>query len=166
MSTRLFSAKMCTAKQNFSEKLPRHVLNIRCSIVGPSPMRGRGLIEWFVRQPSGATVKGFEDHLWCGVTTRQYAELCADLLHDETFGAARNEGAVLHFAPNKRISKYELLVMCQQIFRPDVVVQNTVSPSGPMRRILVSNRKYTGNWASEQRSIRPALEALVSDMPR
>jgi dTDP-4-dehydrorhamnose reductase len=51
-----------------------HVVNIRCSIVGPAPGRRGGLWEWFVTQPEGAEVEGFPTR-WTGVTSHQLTML-------------------------------------------------------------------------------------------
>ena len=52
-----------------------HVHHLRTSIIGPEPAHFVSLLEWFRRQPRGATVNGFVNHHWNGVTTLQFARV-------------------------------------------------------------------------------------------
>jgi len=98
------------------------VLNLRCSFVGPDPEGGRGLFEWFRRQPKGSRVTGFVDQRWNGVTTAQLADLTRLLALPATFDAVRAEGPVHHFCPNRSLSKHELLLLFKEALRSDVEV--------------------------------------------
>ena len=55
-------------------------LNIRSSIIGPEINHKVLLLEWFLKQPKGAVLNGFSNHLWNGVTTLQFAELCLTII--------------------------------------------------------------------------------------
>lgn len=114
-----------------------HVLNLRCSIVGPDPTRRRGLWEWLLGQPAGAPLRGFSDQLWSGVTTRQLALACAALLPEPSFARLRAEGPVLHLAPNPVLSKYQLLSTLAALLRPDITVEPALSER-PTCRLLRS----------------------------
>ncbi|MBI4142707.1 sugar nucleotide-binding protein [Candidatus Uhrbacteria bacterium] len=85
-----------------------NVLNIRCSIIGPSPHKREGLWDWVATQSDGATIDGYTNHLWHGVTTAQFAELCRRIIADRTFDDLRSTGHILHFAPNAPLTKAEL----------------------------------------------------------
>ena len=110
------------------EAVSDQVLNIRCSVVGPAPGRA-GLWEWFVGQPQGAEVPGF-DTRWTGVTSRQLAVLCGDLFDRAAFEQVRAAGPVQHFAPNGSITKFELLMRLGRALRPDLRVIETPSEEG------------------------------------
>jgi dTDP-4-dehydrorhamnose reductase len=86
-----------------------NVLNVRCSIIGRDPLGGKGLVEWILRSPEAAVLTGFDNHLWNGVTTRQFAELCCRLIQSNSFEQLRRESGVYHFCPNPVITKYDLL---------------------------------------------------------
>lgn len=111
------------------------VLTIRTSIVGPSPT-GEGLLQWFLSQPEGGTVHGYEDVLWTGVTTRQFANLCGALLSEEMFRQWRDTSSVLHFVPNAPVSKFGLLERFRDTFRPDIKVIPVKSPLHMGGRVL------------------------------
>jgi dTDP-4-dehydrorhamnose reductase len=57
---------------------------IRVSIVGPPliPGDGRasGLLGWFLAQPSDATLRGFTNHRWNGITTLEWARVALELM--------------------------------------------------------------------------------------
>ncbi len=91
-------------------------LNIRCSIFGPSPLEGGGLLEWFLQQPENTEIKGFNNHRWKGVSTLQFAQLCRKIIREELFDRLRQESGIFHFVPNQTVSKYELLNIFKAVF--------------------------------------------------
>ncbi|BDU75287.1 sugar nucleotide-binding protein [Mesoterricola sediminis] len=92
--------------------------NLRCSIIGPELREYRSLLEWFLRQPSGAAVTGFTNHLWNGVTTLHFAKICR--------GVIRNSLALprlAHVIPGDVLSKGDLLSAFAVAFgRKDLVI--------------------------------------------
>ena len=128
--------------KSLGEVYAPNVINIRTSIIGPSPYKKKGLLEWFLAQPEGATVRGFTNHIWNGVTTLQFAQLCEKIIREEAFGSLREESSVFHFAPNKPLTKYELLALFKEVFEKNVNVEPTEDPRGKVERVL--NTKYEG----------------------
>ena len=121
------------------------VVNIRCSVVGPAPGRQSGLWEWFITRPEGAEVPGFISP-WMGVTSRQLAVLCGDLVDPASFAQVRDAGPTHHFVPNEPITKFELLSHLAKALRPDLrVVQ---APGGEGGRVLVSSTGALGGCFS------------------
>lgn len=95
-----------------------HVVNLRCSIVGPELRGHRSLLDWFVAQPEGATVTGFTNHQWNGVTTLQFAEVAAAIIQDAAAAPTMH-----HLVPGDELSKAELLRVFAQVFdRSDVMI--------------------------------------------
>lgn len=119
-----------------------NVLNIRTSIIGPSPNKKNGLLEWLSLQPDGSTVKGYTNHVWNGVTTLQFAQLCAKIIKEDAFDRLRAQSHVLHFSPNKPVTKYELLELFKKVFGKNVNVERVEDPRGSVERVL--NTKYEG----------------------
>jgi len=113
------------------ESSAANALNIRCSIVGSSPIKREGLWEWVVAQPDGATVQGYTNHMWHGVTTRQFAKFCARVIRDDLFVQLRANGHVLHYAPNTPCSKYALLCA----IRDALGKRLTIEPTAHMQSI-------------------------------
>lgn len=52
-----------------------HVTVLRVSVVGPDRGDGRGLLAWFLRQPSNEPTPGYVNHRWNGITTLEWATL-------------------------------------------------------------------------------------------
>jgi len=117
-------------------------LNIRCSIIGPSPSEKGGLFEWFQSQRAGSTISGYTNHLWNGVTTLQFAELCAKVMETDKFDVLREESAVFHFSPNQPVSKYGLLTILKHHLEKDIHIDAVTHGEDMVQRVLVS--KYNG----------------------
>jgi dTDP-4-dehydrorhamnose reductase len=111
-----------------------NALTIRCSIIGPNPQKKTGLFEWMVAQPHRARVRGYKDQLWRGVTTLQFAQLCARTVRENLFGRLREQSAVHHFCPNAAVTKYRLLQFLSRSFRPDLQVEQ--ASGGAANRVL------------------------------
>jgi dTDP-4-dehydrorhamnose reductase len=135
------------------------VVNIRCSVIGPAPGRPNGLWEWFVGQPPGAEVKGFTSR-WSGVTSRQLAVLCGDLVDQAAFERVRAAGSNHHFVPNEPITKFELLALLGDALRPDVKVVR--GDAAGMGRELMSSTRVLEDVFSGARGWRDAIRDAVA----
>jgi dTDP-4-dehydrorhamnose reductase len=125
-----------------------HVLNVRCSVVGPAPDRGAGLWEWVVGQPRAATVRGYADHAWAGCTSDQLAQLTADLVPARSFARVREDGPSPHFVPNGTVPKADVVRLLAGATRPDLIVEAVTGPR-PLPRPLAATHRgldevYTG----------------------
>lgn len=138
------------------------VLNLRCSVVGPDPMEKKGLLEWFRSQPSDAEVPGYTDHIWNGVTTLQFSELCRDLILRDSFEAIRREAPVHHFCPNQAVSKYELLQLFRSAFKLGVTVKPVTSNRGTLNRVLETRYVKLKEFYGYDRPMRRAIEELAA----
>ena len=118
-----------------------NVINIRTSIIGPSPIVGGGLFEWFRSQPDGSSINGFTDHMWRGVTTKQFAEFCHKIIADDLFDQFRSEGPAVHFVPNKALSKFEMLEVFRDVLKKDITINPIECASGSAVRTLASTSK-------------------------
>ncbi|MBL6933858.1 MAG: sugar nucleotide-binding protein [Alphaproteobacteria bacterium] len=112
-------------------------LSVRCSIIGSDPDRRGYLLDWFLSHERGATVTGFIDHIWDGVTTLQFARLCREIIEKDRFMAIRERTPVLHFSPNQPVSKYDLLCLFDRVFASGIRVVPGESER-PVTRILES----------------------------
>ncbi|GGF89774.1 SDR family oxidoreductase [Paenibacillus aceti] len=87
---------------------PGHV-TIRTSIIGPELReQGIGLMQWFMR--SKGEIQGYTNVLWNGVTTLELAKAIDSLLDSPVSG-------LVHLSYPERISKYELLLLMQEIWK-------------------------------------------------
>ena len=92
--------------------------NLRCSIVGPEARNGRSLLEWFLGQPRDATVNGFTNHHWNGITTLHFARLVRGIIVNDVALPV-----LQHVLPADALSKAELLrVFATHYGREDVKI--------------------------------------------
>jgi dTDP-4-dehydrorhamnose reductase len=127
-----------------------HVINIRCSVIGPAPARRSGLWEWFVGHAHRSRVVGYTGHLWTGVTSRQLAVMCTDLADACVFERVRSTGAAQHFVPNEPITKFDLLCLLRDALRPDMTVVPEPAPAPPVRPIVSARGLLTGLYSGER----------------
>ena len=139
-------------------------LNLRCSIIGPNPIKKQGLLEWFHNQPPGAEVHGYTDHMWNGVTTLQFAKLCRELILQDFFDVVRDEAPIHHFCPNQTVSKYELLQLFKTAFRPDITVKPVADQRKPISRILDTRYNSLRDLFDYGQPMQHAINELTTEM--
>ncbi len=139
-------------------------LNLRCSIIGPSPYLRKGLLDWFLSQPKGSKVNGYTDQMWNGITTLQFAKLCRMLIIDNYFYKVREEASTHHFCPNNTVSKYQLVKLLQSEFRPDITVKKTISQNNPVSRRLDTKYNSIKRIFDYNRPMKRAIEELAIEL--
>ncbi|MDO7906985.1 SDR family oxidoreductase [Paenibacillus sp. JX-17] len=109
----------------------RH-LTIRTSIIGPEIRQdGIGLLNWFLQQEG--EVSGYRHVYWNGITTLELAKAIHSLWKQPVSG-------LIHLVSPQIISKYELLLLFQEIWRiPGIRIVPSDLPV--LDRTLVSTRE-------------------------
>lgn len=139
-------------------------LTIRCSILGPDPIKKQGLLEWLLSQKPGSTIKGFSHHIWNGVTTLEFAKLCLALTQNNLWQAAREESYVHHFAPVESISKYDLCKLINEVFDLKLKVEK-VAEGTPCDRTIksqysaIKGRALAKDYPSSVQELRDYMES-------
>jgi dTDP-4-dehydrorhamnose reductase len=138
-------------------------LSVRCSIIGPGispdPDRRDHLLGWFLSHERNATVTGFTDRIWDGVTTLQFARLCREIIEKDRFAAIREKTPALHFSPNQPVTKYELLCLFDRVFASGIRVVPGKSEC-PVTRILESHYRDLLNCCN----VRQPLEGAICEL--
>jgi dTDP-4-dehydrorhamnose reductase len=80
-------------------------LTLRTSIIGPEITGFLSLLEWFKKQ-NGQTIKGFSNHFWNGVTTKEFGNICARIFANRD---QYPENGIYHVFSTS-VSKYDMLV--------------------------------------------------------
>jgi dTDP-4-dehydrorhamnose reductase len=134
---------------------------MRCSIIGPEPSKPMFLLEWLRRQPAGAHVNGYTDHLWNGVTTHAFARLCVGIL-----GGQADPPALQHVIPSGDVTKADLLVMLAKAFgREDVTVVPGTSPHSIDRTLRTEAPDANATlWSAAGYASPPTVEAMVQEL--
>ena len=149
--------------KSLGEIVSSNAITIRTSFIGPSPIKKEGLFEWFLSQPQNATIQGFTNHTWHGVTTLQFADLCVKILTQNAFEALRQESSIFHFIPNQAVTKYQLLNIFKDTFRPDLLVQPVEDPHGSVQRVLATKYEGVKMLYGFNRSMEEEIKRLAED---
>lgn len=98
-----------------------HSLVFRTSVIGPEIDGGVNLLEWFKKQ-GGRVVRGFTNHLWNGITSRQFALICGQII-----GSRRHfpSSGLFHIF-STTLTKYGMLKKLKEKYKVNV----TIKPSG------------------------------------
>ena len=140
-----------------------HVLNLRCSLVGPERGAPRSLLGRLLAQPPGATVAGYADQRWNGLTTLHFAQLCRGIVR-----TADAPGGVVHVVPADVVTKAQLMRLLADAYaRDDIEIVAAASPA-PADRSLATldpqrNREL---WRAAGHPHPPTIEAMIRELSR
>ncbi|MBX3467301.1 MAG: sugar nucleotide-binding protein [Planctomycetes bacterium] len=139
------------------------LLHLRCSIVGPEARGRRSLLEWLLERPPGATVPGFTNHRWNGVTTLHFARLVRGLLRG---GDGAPESGLQHVVPADTITKADLLAaFARRLGRSDLTivpgpaeaaVDRTLATRAPERNLAL--------WRAAGYDRPPSILAMLDEL--
>lgn len=109
-----------------------HSLVLRTSIIGPEITGGVSLISWLKKQ-EGQKIRGFTNHYWNGITTREYAKVCDRIISNRS--AFPSTGLYHIFSSD--ISKYDMLMKFKEKYHVQVDIE-AVEPVPSIDRRLRS----------------------------
>ena len=98
-------------------------LVLRTSIIGPEIDGYYLLIEWFKKQ-EGKTARGFSNHLWNGVTTREFAKICDKII---SMRKSFPKSGIFHIFSTV-VSKYEMLLAFREKYKVDCKIVRDSKP--------------------------------------
>lgn len=81
---------------------PDNCMNLRTSIIGPEKNTKKSLVEWLLSN-AGGKVDGFQNHIWNGLTTLEFAKALEIIIREDLF-----EIGTFHIFSND-ITKYDML---------------------------------------------------------
>jgi len=131
--------------KSLGEVQANNLLNIRCSIIGPEIKGKLSLLEWFLSQAEEAELTGFENHLWNGVTTLQFAQLSETIIAKKIFEKLIRESKVHHYTPNSTVNKYELLNIFKDVFKKNVKITKGKAPLAVDRTLKTKLKVLSNN---------------------
>jgi len=101
------------------ESLLTNTFTLRVSVVGKELSTSMELMSWVLNQPHKAIIRGFENHIWNGVTPLQLAKVLTFVM-ESTITHTNTH----HLVPGDKVSKYQLLRMIADIGgRDDISVE-------------------------------------------
>ena len=127
----------------------------------PSLMGHRSLLGWFLGQTHGATVNGFSDHKWNGITTLHFARICHSLItRDITMPGLQ------HIVPTGEVTKCELLECFARCYgRYDISVTPTSTAVAINRTLGTTNQALNqAIWKAAGYQRPPSVSEMVAEL--
>jgi dTDP-4-dehydrorhamnose reductase len=150
--------------KGLGEPSAAHVVNLRCSIIGPEDDPAVSLLGWAISQPPGATITGFTNHQWNGLTTFHLAKLCAAAILAEEMSLP----PTLHLVPFDSVSKAQLLTHSVESYgRSDITVKAMPAPTAVDRRLRTAYPEINARlWRSAGYERPPTIREMVTELAK
>ena len=89
---------------------------VRVSIIGPDANSDKGLLSWFLSHNPGSELKGYNNHLWNGITTLEWSEKIFSFLSDNNLLNNIIKMKVVQLGTNEVLTKFEMLNIFNSVF--------------------------------------------------
>jgi dTDP-4-dehydrorhamnose reductase len=134
------------------------VMNLRVSVIGKG---SQGLYHWVASQPRGATITGYLDHQWNGITSVEYGRIIAGIVRDGLFAPG-----VHHIVPTGSVNKNELVnLIAANAGRTDIHVEPVNSSKAVDRTLTTNDQDFNAQlWAAAGHATVPSVAALVAEI--
>ena len=127
-------------------------LILRTSTIGDELAEFVGLLAWFKSQ-QGNTVKGFRNHFWNGITSRQYGMICDAILSNRS---AYPRAGLFHIFSND-ISKYDMLCKFKEKYKLDLQIE-------PIEASPAIDRRLRTVYDLCDKLMIPSFETMLADI--
>lgn len=91
---------------------PTNCSTLRTSLIGRELKGFTGLLDWFLKQ-EGKKIKGFTNHFWNGITTKQFGKVCDKIISNPEDYPKTG----LYHISSTVISKYEMLLKFKKKYK-------------------------------------------------
>ena len=134
------------------------VMNLRVSVIGKG---NQGLYHWVASQPQDATISGYLDHQWNGITSVEYGRIIAGIIRDGLF-----ESGVHHIVTTGSVNKNELVnLIAANAGRNDLQIVPTSSGKAVDRTLTTNDPAFNAKlWAAAGRANVPTVAELVAEI--
>lgn len=125
---------------------------IRTSIIGEEIHKDASLISW-VKSMRGKEINGFTNHLWNGVTTKQYAKVCDNIIKNDLY-----QNGLYHVHSNS-VTKFELVSSINERFDLGIKI-NPLETQQVVDRTLATNEDLSLLLMRDVPSVKEQIEDL------
>lgn len=148
--------------KSLGEVLSPNFMNLRVSIIGPEIGSGSSLVEWVRNQPKNGVITGFQDHLWNGVTSFNFAQLALGIFKARLF-----RSGTYHLVPKDYVTKDELVrLIAARLERNDLRVESGNSGHAVNRTLATSDNNFNNlMWTAAGFDSPPTIGDMVMAMP-
>ncbi len=142
------------------EQFCSEALLVRCSIIGAEPNSSYGLYSWFKSASKSGPVKGFQNHIWNGVTTTVFSKLAVGLFESDMRSCNQ------HLIPADQVSKFQLLrLFAEGLGLPLELVEPVEAPTSIDRTLSTLNQDQNQRlWRLAGYDLIPDIDLNVRDM--
>jgi len=147
--------------KSLGEVVSDNVMHIRVSTIGRELGRSTLLLEWVLSHAHGATIPGFTDHFWNGVTTNHFSKVVRGIIENDGF-----RSGLSHLVPADELSKADLVRQIASAFdRSDLIVQDTDSGKPINRTLSTTDPAFNQRlWAGAGYPDIPTIEQLIAEI--
>lgn len=136
--------------KSLGEVFDGSVLIIRCSIIGPEfKVQKSSLLEWFLSQPNGSEIEGFEYNIWNGITTLQFSQICRKIISSNLYDDLIEISHVHHYTPNTAVNKFELMNIFNEVFEKSLQINRVNIPDQKIDRSLATKYRELKDTAKK-----------------
>jgi dTDP-4-dehydrorhamnose reductase len=135
-------------------------MTLRCSIIGLEHFGSFSLLNWLINQPTNATVPGYTNHLWNGLTTLHFAKIVSGVIDHDLFSSG-----TFHVIPEDYVSKFELLTEIATNFGRNDLKIVPVSNQEPVDRRLTTQKENENLrlWRSAKYNKPPTISFMLKE---
>jgi dTDP-4-dehydrorhamnose reductase len=147
--------------KSLGEVVSDNVMHIRVSTIGRELGRSTLLLEWVLSHAHGATIPGFTDHFWNGVTTNHFSKVVRGIIENDGF-----RSGLSRLVPADELSKADLVRQIASAFdRSDLIVQDTDSGKPINRTLSTTDPAFNQRlWAGAGYPDIPTIEQLIAEI--
>jgi dTDP-4-dehydrorhamnose reductase len=149
--------------KSLGETPVENLKHLRVSIIGPEIGRSTSLLEWFRNQPIGASLNGFTDHLWNGITTHHFGLIAQGIIEKDFTDFTKT-----HIVPADIVSKSDLLRIFASVYeRGDVLISDVKSAVTIDRTLETENKELNSKlWSFAGYAEPPSVGLMVAEQAR
>lgn len=141
------------------ERASTESMIIRCSIIGEEPEGSVSLLGWVLSQPKNASINGFTNHFWNGLTTLHFSRVVSGIIKSNSFTREK-----IHLVPRDTVTKCELIkIIAEEFERPDLEIQEFTAENGLDRSLVTLNpARNLQMWQGGGYNKVPTIREMVS----
>jgi len=96
--------------KSLGEKYAGDAMILRCSIIGRNDHSNASLHNWVLSNQPNATLSGYRNHFWNGITTVAFARIVRGVIDNDLF-----QSGLQHLLPSNEVNKDELIRIIAQV---------------------------------------------------
>jgi dTDP-4-dehydrorhamnose reductase len=147
--------------KSLGEKYAGEAMILRCSIIGRNDHSNASLHNWVLSNQPNATISGYRNHFWNGITTVAFARIVRGVIDNDLF-----QSGLQHLLPSNEVSKDDLIrVIAKVNNRLDLRIVSTNHEMTIDRTLKSLNpEKNQLLWESAGYEKIPSIPELVIEM--